>query len=652
MSVLLWVLVSPSLMAAAADDPRAAFAQAWQAAGQGRREELEQALISLPDYILYPYLQYEDFRHRRDRVPADEMAAFIQAHHDWAFTPGLEQAWLRTLGRQKQWDDLIRYAGDDLRDAETRCHLAAAKIDRKLTAGLLREAQALWAVGKSQPDACDPVFAWLRRENGITPGLAWQRIRLVMDARQPRLTRYLARYLEESDRVWAERWYQQDRGGYRQLQQARQWPDNDKSRDITDYGLRRLARNDPDRAWDIFRALNGHFDWSPDRRGGILHALALWSAVDRSAASAERMNAVPAAYRDDRLFEWWARFGLWQGDWNTVSEAIGQMSDDLRYDARWRYWDARAREVVGDADHARKDLEKLALEASFYGFLAADRVDMPYTICPESPEVDEQAVLALGSEDGIQRALELRRAGIPNWARSEWNLVARRLDKQGLRTAAALATQENWPDMAIFALGNSGDLRWYEWRFPVTYGPLVQSNAGSKQLDPSWVLGLMRSESAMAEDAISSANARGLMQVTPGTARQLARKHAYRYSGGDQLLQAEDNVLFGTTYLRDLMDRFGENPVLASGAYNAGPGAVDRWLQGGVSDPAVWIETLPYFETRDYIPRVLAFTTLYDWRMQQPVRRITSRMPKIDPAGGHGTIPPIQTVDVVCRTPG
>jgi soluble lytic murein transglycosylase len=144
-------------------------------------------------------------------------------------------------------------------------------------------------------------------------------------------------------------------------------------------------------------------------------------------------------------------------------------------------------------------------------------------------------------------------------------------------------------------------------------------------------MGLIRSESAMAADAVSAAGARGLMQLSPGTAAQVARRNGYTYRGSKQLMQVEDNVLFGTAYLRELMDRFGNNPVLVLGAYNAGPRAVERWLDTlPARDPAIWIETLPYFETRDYIPRVLAFTTIYNWRMQQPVRRISSRMPALD----------------------
>jgi soluble lytic murein transglycosylase len=628
---------------------RALFAETWKAAGRGDRASLQRGLDELQAYILYPYLQYEDYRLRRSRVAAPEMAGFLSQHQDWAFTPGLERAWLRSQGEQENWEALLSYAGES-GDTEVRCYLAQARILTGDTAGLLPEAQKLWTVGKSQPDACDPVFSWLRKQDGITPGLAWERIRLAMEARQPRLTRYLARYLAPDDRVWADRWYQQDREGYRQLNQARNWPNNAKSRDIVNYGLRRLARQDPDRAWTVYAAIEGRFDWLDFERAGVLRELALWSAVGRSSATPNRMRAVPAEFRDGQLLEWWVRFSLLREDWGAVISVTDMMPPDLKDDARWRYWYARAQLETGGSETAVQSLAELAMEANFYGFLAADLSDLPYMICPQEPRVDEAEVANLYENPGIQRALELRQVGIANWARSEWEMAMRQQDRDGLRAAAAVATRENWPSMAIFALGNTGDLNWYEWRFPVTYIALVEANAEGRGLDPSWILGLMRSESAMAEDAISSADARGLMQVTPATAKQLARRHALDYSGRQQLLLAEDNVRFGTLYLSDLMERFAGNAVLASGAYNAGPRVVDRWLKDGYTgDPVIWIDTLPYFETRDYIPRVMAFSALYDWRLQRPVIRLSSRMPKI---GSDSAPEEVRTAEVVCQIHG
>lgn len=630
---------------------RADFTAAWNAAREGRRDDFAALMPGLRDYLLYPYLQYEDLRFRRAQVPEAEMVAFLDAHADWAFADGLETAWLRALGERGRWDALRRH-GADSKDTEVRCHVARARIRDGDTDGLLAEARSLWAVGKSQPDACDPVFDWLRREGGINSGLAWERIARAMEARERRLTRYVARYLDPQDRAWADRWYEQDRGGYRQIAAARAWSDGAKARQIAAYGLRRLARNDPDRAWAAWESLDEAFDWSAAERGGVLADLALWSAVARASDTASRMNAVPPEYRDGRLFEWWARFDIARGDWAALEQTLAAMPQEQRDDGRWRYWRARALLENGGADEGRALLSGLAGEATFFGFLAADAVEQPYSICPLEPSVEATALAAVEKSAGFERALELRRAGIEGWARREWNRALRGLDREGLRAAAALATREDWPDRAIAALGDTGDLRWYAWRFPDAFGELVTAQTERLDLDDAWVRGLMRSESALAADAVSPAGARGLMQLTPDTARQLARRHQLPYNGLEQLMVPVDNIRFGTTYLRELLDRFDGNPVLATAAYNAGPRAVERWLaEERPTDPVAWIETLPYFETRDYVPRVLAFATLYDWRLNRPVVRVSARMPALGGAGRPaGTATPV--AEVVCRVSG
>lgn len=650
LALALLLIHSPG-SSADSDSEAARFERAWQAASRGQRAEFERLRNGLTGYVLYPYLQYDDLLQRRATAPAVEMAAFLATHADWAFAAGLKTAWLRALGQQHRWRDLLDHAGDST-DAEIRCLKARARVALGLTGDLQSEAQDLWAIGKSQHDACDPVFDWLRSSGGITPELAWLRIRRAMEQRNARLTLYLGRFVPSQERVWVERWQQQDRAGYVHLDQAKSWTDGPHSRDITAFGLVHLARRDPDRAWLLFERLDGHLDWGPARRGELLADLALWSAVAGAPATPSRMRTVPESARSDRLLEWWARNGLATGNWPDVILAVSAMSPAARESERWRYWEARARLAQGDPEPAHAMLERLSTSATYYGFLAADLLQRPYAICPHDAAVDPAVLAAFRDGPVMRRILELERVGLSRWSRAEWQLMTRRATPAELRLAAALATEQGWPDRAIAALAGSGDQQWYDWRFPVTYAPLVAEHARRRELDVAWVMGLMRSESAMAADAVSPAGARGLMQVMPATASQLAERHSFAYRGNDQLLDAADNIRFGTTFLRDLMDRFGDNPVLVSGAYNAGPGAVRRWLESLPADDAtVWIEVLPFHETRDYIPRVLAFATIYDWRLDQPVRRLTSRMPPLAPGAAPGRGEAAAVAEVACPTP-
>ncbi len=629
-------------------DDRARFQQAWEAASKGDRQTFDTLGQGLEGYLLYPYLQYEDFRSRRARAEPAEMAAFLEQHADWAFTPALRGSWLRTLGALGRWPALIEYADGTL-DTRTACYLARARIAEGATDGLVSDVQALWAVGKSQPDTCDPAFTWLRQQDGITPGLAWERIRLAMESGNARLTLYLERFVPANERIWVKRWQDLNRTRYRDLDKTRNWPDQPIPRMIVASSLQALAGREPDEALRQFRRLVSHFSWEPAQRGAIQREIALQAAVALSDDALEALAAVPIASQDGQLLEWWVRAAMARQQWALVAEVIGRMPPEIAHDGRWRYWRAVAFRELGEAQAARAQFEELSTQASYYGFLAADELGLPYTICPIEPPSDADAVNVLKARPDFARSLELRAAGLGSWALNEWNGATRRLDKEELRTAAALAWEEAWYDQVIFALGNSGDLRLYEWRFPVLWKQAVEQEASRQQLDQSWVLGVMRSESALAEKARSSAGALGLMQLTPATARQLSRRHGLTYSGHGQLQQAEPNIRFGTTFMRDLLDRFDQNPVLVAGAYNAGPEAVERWLRTRPKgDIAAWVETIPYYETRDYIPRVLAFTAIYDWRLGEPVKRVSSRMPGF----GSGNMGPMQTAPVVCLASG
>lgn len=643
--ILCCLVCSMTLRADDPPTPREQFIAAWNAASRGDRSVFSHLPEQLKQYELFPYLAYEQLRYDRARVQPEVIGSFLEQHSDWAFAAGLRRSWLKTLGRQGKWPEFLRYyeAGND---TELRCYHARARLETGQHDGLLAEAQALWTAGKSQPDSCDPVFAWLDRNAGITADLAWERVFLAMAGGNARFTLYLARFLPGPERVWLQRWQDVNRAGYRNLGRSVNWPDQPRLRRIAAISIKQFAHSDAEKAWEFFGQLDTHFQWDPETRGSIIRDIALQSAVALTANAAAILESVPSAHRDDQLLQWWSRVALVSEDWASLKGVIDQMSPESRTDSRWRYWESRALEALGQTEEASKIRESLSREANYYGFLSADFLQKPYSICALEPGVNDQAILDLRQKDDISRALELRAAGLDNWALSEWSLAVARLSIDGLRTAAALAVEEEWHDRVIFALGNSGDRQFYDWRFPVLWESAVNTASGNLNLDAAWIHGVMRSESALAEGARSSAGALGLMQVTPGTARRLARVHGLPYRSSAQLKEGELNIRFGTLFMRDLLEKYNQNPVLVSGAYNAGPEAVDRWLNTRPrGDATIWVESIPYYETRDYIPRVLAFTTIYDWRLKNPVKRVSSRMPDLD----SSTIKPVETTEVVCE---
>ncbi|MDX2427763.1 MAG: transglycosylase SLT domain-containing protein [Xanthomonadales bacterium] len=621
------------------------FKTAWEAAKRGDHASFNQIRNSLQGYVLAPYLQYEDYRNRRRDVPVDEMSDFLETYKDWAFTPGLRNAWLKSLAKDKRWAGLVAHS-EGVSNTVLRCQRIRGQIILKQTDGVLSEAQKLWAVGKSQPDECDPVFAWLMKNSGIPESLAWERVRLAIEAGNRSLAMYLARFVGKDQRRWLEDWYNISGRGYSKLERARRWPDNEVTRMIVAASLQRLSRENAGLAAKKFEILDNHFNWDETQRVSLLRNIALYCAVALEDETTAYMIRVPVLFRDSQLLEWWARFALSRQDWPAVVSVIEQMPEDTRNDDRWRYWLAQAGLRSGQSLLSSELLQELSSKANYYGFLAADELDLTYNICPRQADVGVADVDRVARLGGFRRALELRKAGLDNWALSEWSLAAGRLPASDLKTVAALAVRESWYDRAIFALGNSGDMNIYDWRFPLLWEADIKQAAAANQLDPAWVYGTIRSESAMVETARSSANAMGLMQITPGTGKQVARKHGLPWRGIAQLRTAAGNLPIGTAYMSDLLQDFSNNPVLVSGAYNAGPNAVERWLKTRpMGEAANWVETLPYFETRDYIPRVLAFTTIYDWRLGGTVKRISARMPNIE----SGKISADGYTEVVCR---
>ena len=646
---LLFTVLQPAGSALAGPDEqlRPLFQEAWASARSGSRDRFDALGPQLRDYSLFPYWQYEDLRHRRASAAPEEMAAFLQAYENWAFAPGLRAAWLKTLGRQGRWEPLLQFGAADSNNTELRCYTARARLAGGETESVLAAAKSLWLVGKSQPKACDPLFAWLQSQGAIDRDLAWQRIRLAMEAGNVDLTRYLARFVPAAEQVWLERWQRLATSGYARLDRALSWRVDALTSMIAAVSLQRLARRDGKRALSLYAPLEAHFNWPSPLREDTMREVALMAAVALEPTAPALIQQVPAAYRDDQLHEWWARVALAEQDWAGLEQALAGLSADSADKDRWRYWRARAQAQGGHQAAAQATLTALADKANYYGFLAADALDLPYSICPRSPSVQADEIDALAGSERFARALELERAGLDDWGRSEWFAATRDLPVAQLKVAAGLARREGLHDRVVYALGDSGELQFYDWRFPVVYEAEIMAAASGNDLEPAFLLGLMRSESALNPRARSSANARGLMQVTPATARALAARHGLSYGGPEALYDPATSIRFGARYLRELMDANKNNPVAVAAAYNAGPRVLERWLTTRQQpDAASWAETLSYHETRDYIPRVLAFTTLYDWRLQNPVTRVSSRMPAMDSA----TMQQIRTTEVVCRT--
>lgn len=621
LALLLW----PGTAAADREDEREVFREGWRAAERGDHPGIMQAMSRLGDYPLTPYLQFELLRQRVDRVPVEVMTQFLARHRDWSFHSGLERAWLRSLGERERFDLLLAHGGDS-GDVSVRCHLARAHIERGETDGLESRVTELWLAGRSRPDACDEPFAWWRRQGNPDADTAWRRFRLAVDAGENGLASYLRRYLPANEREWADRWLSAARQPQVTLRRARQWRDIDHARIVLRWTLRRLARDDWEAADSAWADLSRRFSWTQSERDDIAREIALFRAVDLDAGAIDAIDDLPDTVVDQQMLAWRARAAMAADDWREVLASIEVMPIRDQADSRWRYWRGRALAELGRPE-AMLAYTSLSGEAHYYGFLAAGRLGQPLSLCEDTLAADAATQQRLLRDAEFERVLELFHVGLPWHARSTWRHISPRLIDRELEQAALIAAGQGWHHLAISALNQAGRRRAYPWRFPMAAKGNVLAEAKRYGVDPALAWGLMRAESAMQADARSPAGALGLLQLMPGTARAVARRNGLSYGGSQSLKEPAVNVALGIAHLAELYADFDGNWVRVAAAYNAGARAVERWLdQRPDSDPDVWIETMPYHETRDYVPRVLAFATIYEWQLERRPRLLTGQI--------------------------
>lgn len=633
MRIFLSLLCVMAMAPAVADDAgaatlearRGAAREALELAERGPAPLAEQRLRALADHPLHPWLEYARLRRDLGNHNAVAVRAFLRRHDGQPVAGLLRAAWLDALIERKQWRDLLADWRDTGKLAH-RCALQHARVQLgTVNAAALDEIAALYLHGQSLPALCDAPIAALQSHHRLTPELRWRRLMLAAEAGELGLARHLARGLPADASALA-----QDYVAFLETPHTRaaQWPKNERSRRIGVLGLSRLARRAPDPAETLLAGLAGPLALGEAEQGAVRYQIALWTVASYGAESARRLAAVPASAYDERLHEWRVREALARRDDAAALTAIAAMSEAQRRDARWRYFEARLRERNGEPETARALYAEAARDASFHGFLAADRAGQPYALCPRSPATPADIAAEVAANAHLVRAIELFELDRPGWAELEWRAALAGFDDTRRVEAVRLARRAGWHDRAVFHLGKQPDeLKLYRLRFPLGYASTIRELAKKHDLDPAVIAAEIRAESSWMPKARSGADARGLMQVLPATGRALARQEDVAWVGDATLYRPLSNLRLGTAYLRQMLDRHGGRYYVAMAAYNAGPAPVQRWLaQRPGLDPDLWIETIPYKETRDYVARVLAFSVIYDWRLGQKATPVGERM--------------------------
>ena len=625
-----WMLigtVTAQTDTATLDAQRAAFKQAYAAASQGG-DSWRALAGDLQNYPLYPYLQAASLEHDIQLIDRPAVEAYLKQYPGLIPADDLRRNFLQELARRQDWSNFQAMYQPGLGDALT-CDALQARLEGGATLDFDKDLAALWTE-PTLPSACDPVMQAAHDQGLLTPERIWARIDLAADAGKGGTISALVPWLPDEDAKAAQRIAQALNDPAAAVRDASNWPDTARARQAATLALVRLARRQSDTTDTAWQNLQNRFHFVPTQRDNILNALAVFHATDYDANAMARLIDLPPTAQTDTSREWRVRVALAKQDWKAVLAAIDAMPPAQQQNDEWLYFRARALSELGQADQAQRAYAIAAAQSSYFGYLAADHQSASYSLCVLHPVVNpqgEQAVLAI---PGMQRAFELFAVGMLKPARREWSQALANADAQTLRQAVNLADQRGWYDRAIFTFNNGQGLGYYTLRFPLASQDGVVQQADEAGIDPAWAYGILRQESAWMSDAQSGADARGLMQLVPGTAAEVARRNGLPWNGGNSLYDPTVNIELGTRYLAQMAGRFNGAPWLASAAYNAGAGRVNQWLDArGTLPPDLFVATIPFKETREYVARVMYYSAIYDWRLHGTAAPISTRMTPI-----------------------
>lgn len=600
LALLLSSLCLPLLADTASTDARA-----FHAARDGRWAELAALRPTLgDDYALAPYLSYYGLRARIDLASVDEVLAWLRQHDDLPLHDAMRSHAMHYYGKRDKHEELLAVSQGVPGETVLRCYYFSALLDSDREHAI-QGARDLWLTGQSRPTGCDPLFDRLKEEKVIDDELVWQRMLLAFRSNNASLMRYLrsemrdARYQTRAEKLLHL---------YQTPVETRVLMPATDSRDLVLSGLHRLADKDPVYARKLMPVMGKRYALTDSERDSMLARIAWFSTIRDLPENRAWLEQYLADSSSLRLLEQRIRRAVIEQDWDKVLHWVNRLPQGEQHSARWRYWRARALAEQGD-DDSQMYLQLAANERSFWGFLAAQTLGKPYSLNDQPAPADTPA-----AGDHQQRALRRIEALIAidehSLARDEWLYMLRHSDSTSLQTLANEALQRGWYHFSVETALFSGQRNVLDWRFPAALQSHFEQLGAQLELDPWLLMALSRRESAFNPHARSPVGATGLMQLMPATAKQVARQIGMTLDGNEALHDPDTNLRLGGQYLADLLQRYNGNRVLALAAYNAGPHRVDRWLDGRELPFDVFIESIPFYETREYVQAVLAYRVI------------------------------------------
>ncbi len=593
---------------------------------------------ALRRYVLYPWLTAARLRSALVDGGAEAEAAALQfadAAGDVAHVRDLRRALLTQAHARGDHARFMALWRDKVGNDALRCQRLDARralADAGQQPALAQEIAERWASENTLPEACSASLAWLKTQPVYTPALIERRVRARLLDGDAARARALLPELPAERRPRFEAWLRQlttPADEFANL--AAGSPQLLDGEGLADSWMR-WARKSPPEAAALIDAVAAAQKLSAAQRQTLQHHTALALAWNRDVDAVQLFRQVPEARLDERGYEWRVRAALWAGEWNQALNWLALMPAAMAEQPRWRYWNARALETVGQRGEAYQRYARLAQENDTYGLLAAWRAGKGWTPINEPLQISAAQQAAIDAVPAFARASEAWQGGFKSIASLEWADAVEATPESARSALVAAADRLGWHDQTIVTATRFGIFRDLERLFPRPYPALVKQAAEAAAIPAPWIYSVMRKESAFKPDAVSSANAVGLLQMLPGTAAMTAKAANQPAPGAEGLKDPAINVPLGALHLREVLDQSDGRWQMALAAYNAGFGAVRRWRPPSTMDADVWIENIPYNETRNYVQRILFHVGVYQWLETKKPVRANNWLPPVEPA--------------------
>jgi soluble lytic murein transglycosylase len=621
--------------APAAKDPnvalmqqRADFKLAWRAASRGDMLTLTPYLTTLKDYPLLPYLSYAYLEATLDKEPDELVEQWLDANGSLPVAGELRQEWVISLARRQDWDAVLANERYEVTLAQRCAVVSAHVLGGNSVASWSTAAQRLWLTPNVPQQVCQPLFDHLDAHGLITMDMRRKRVQMALMERDFVTAAALTPTLDPADRAWAEQWLAMAADPAKVLKDI-QVPDQPRYQEMLLSGVKLLARNDPDAARHTWSELSLRYHFSHDDARDMRTLLAMQQAWHLTPDALADLKSVHDSV-DPQIPEWRARLALRAGNWKEALKDIDALGHQ-RNETEWRYWRARAQDELGQHDAANAIYKQLARTPDYYGFLSADRLDLDYRIVEQASRPSDGTIGKLEAQPGFIRARELVYAGLYPQADAEWALATRRLSSASRCQAALMAQRWGWYARVIPMITSGGCWQDLSLIYPIAFQDTLAPAAKHLALDLSWIYGLIRQESVFKPNAVSHVGALGLMQLMPDTGRKVSARMGLTLDSPRALLDPDTNLTVGSNYLSSLLQHFSGSEPLATAAYNAGEERVQDWRpDAGSLSADVWIDSIPYTETRHYVQRVMAHTVMFDWRLNGKPERLSDRIGQVN----------------------